>query len=435
MKDKTKYNLLFKLLMIALFLPILFSIVEKNTKRYQFTLPLKGDITITKNPFFNINSWLNGTYQDSLDNYLKNNLPIGKLFIRLHNQVDFSIFRKSNANGVIIGKDNYLFEEAYINSYMGTNFIGEKEMINKVEIIKELQDTLANYGKKLFIVIAPGKGYLYPDKIPDIYYENKKNQTNYDYMIKELSEKQISYIDFNKWFYTRKDIPREQLITQTGIHWSFYSAIEVMDSISHFIENKYHYDLAEIVIESTEKSKIARYSDNDIEMGLNLLFRIQKSAFTYYKYHIDATNKDRPKLLTLSDSFYWILYGNSIIKQIFSNQNQFWYYNSEIFSPEFEEKSINPSSLNCKTEVLKHDIIMLMTTETNIDRFPWGFTEKILKSFTDNNFEYKQKIQNTMQNIQNDKEWFALIQQKAKDNNISIDSALYLDAKYMVDTE
>jgi SGNH hydrolase-like domain, acetyltransferase AlgX len=434
MKRKRKYNTLFVLLMTVLFLPILFSIVENHTKQHQFTLPLKGDITINTNPYIKVDSWLDGSYQDSLDNYLKNNLGVGKLFIRLHNQLDFSIFRKSNAKDVVIGKDNYLFEKGYIDSYMGTNFIGEEEMTNKVKMIRELQDTLSNYGKKLFIVIAPGKGYLYPDKIPDKYYKEKQEKTNYKCFVDKITENNIDFIDFNKWFFTRKDVPRELLVPQTGIHWSFYSAIEVMDSIAHFIENKYHYDLAEIMIDSIEKSIEPMYSDDDVEKGLNLLFPIKKHAFTYYKYHIDATNKDKPKLLTLSDSFYWILYGNSIINQIFSNQNQFWYYNSEVFSPEFGgPHSINPSTLNCKEEILKHDIIMLMATETSLYKFPWGFTERALKSFKAT--DYDLRIQKMIQNIEGNKEWFNNIKQTAINENMPLDSALYFNAKYMVDTE
>jgi hypothetical protein len=47
---------------------------------------------------------------------------------------------------------------------------------------------------------------------------------------------------------------------------------------------------------------------------------------------------------------------------------------------------------------------------------------------------YNESIKEKIQSIYNNKNWLDLVKEKAKKKNISLDSMLYLDAKWMVDT-
>lgn len=375
--------ILFTLIFLLMLSPIIFSIYEIKNPHLK---ELKGTVETTKKPKLNWNSWFEESYQSQFDNYLKDNIEVRSFFVRLNNQIDFSLFNKPNANKITIGKDNFLFENFYIKSYLGENFIGSEKMEEKVSKIRELNDTLSNYNKDLLVIIAPGKAYLYPEKIPDRFFKKQEDSTNYHCFLNKLSKYNISFIDFNNFFINKTKAQNQLPVPKTGIHWSYFSAIEVMDSLTNYFEKKYKIDLPEIIIDSIYTSDKAFYTDADAEEALNLFFEIPKPIFQYHKFHIDEKDKDTLKILTNADSFYWIFYANSLIKRVFSDDTEFWYYNKSVYSPKFNDhKGRKASEIDIKESVLKHDVIILMTTEANLENFPWGFSESVLNAFKNNN--------------------------------------------------
>ena len=88
-------------------------------------------------------------------------------FIRLHNQLKYWIYNEFSANGVVIGKDRYMYEESYIKTYYGLDFKGNDTLLVMAEKLKRLQNILHKQNKLLLVVLAPGKGYFYPEYIPN----------------------------------------------------------------------------------------------------------------------------------------------------------------------------------------------------------------------------------------------------------------------------
>jgi hypothetical protein len=62
-------------------------------------------------PEFKVKEWLDFTYQPKLHRYLEQNYGFRASFIRLYNQIDFSLYKKNNASGVVYGKEGYLYED------------------------------------------------------------------------------------------------------------------------------------------------------------------------------------------------------------------------------------------------------------------------------------------------------------------------------------
>ena len=67
---------------------------------------LKGAVTQAEVPRFTGENWWNMSYQDSLESAMNDRFGFRNLFIRINNQVAFSIYRKALASGVVIGKNN-----------------------------------------------------------------------------------------------------------------------------------------------------------------------------------------------------------------------------------------------------------------------------------------------------------------------------------------
>jgi hypothetical protein len=180
---------------------------------------LKGAITQPEKKYINAKDWFSGDFQLLEEKYLNETFGFRNLFIRINNQIAFSLFNKAKANGVIIGKHNYLYEENYIKAYYGTDFIGIDSISHRIERLKFIQDTLSKLNKTIIIVFAAGKGSFYPENFPKEYLK-EKGKTNYEYHVKLAKEYGLNYIDFNSYFIENKNKSKYPLYPQYGIHWS-----------------------------------------------------------------------------------------------------------------------------------------------------------------------------------------------------------------------
>ena len=112
---------------------LLIPIIQQQTKLIRIG-ELKGAFTKFESHPLSLKTWLNGSYAKNQEKYLNQNFGFRNLFVRLYNQFQYTIFNEAKANGVIIGKDGYLYEENYILAHLGTDFIGEQKRLGKVKI-------------------------------------------------------------------------------------------------------------------------------------------------------------------------------------------------------------------------------------------------------------------------------------------------------------
>lgn len=422
--EKTVKKILFILIIVGLFLPLI---------QYQTNLVvvkgLHGSFKKNTQTDFSISDWFKNTYQNNFDSYFNQNFGFRAPFVRLHNQLDYSLFGKVHANGVIVGKEEYLYEENYIRSYLGADFIGKSLIDQKVRTIDSIRRVLKAHQTELLVILAPGKGYFYPEYIPDSL--NKPvGETNYNIYREALSKSEISFIDFNDLFLKMKDTTSIVIYPKTGIHWSQGILPYVMDSIIKKIETDLNKNLKNVEWEYPKPINKADKQDADIEKGLNLIFPLKIPAMTYPIFHFEkGKDFDKPKIISIADSFWWQIFGSGISKEVFDH-GKFWYYYKQVYPDQFK-KETKVSDINTKNELFEADLVILMATDANLYKFPYGFL-KALEDPTLENAAFEAEIQRIMKYIRTDKKWFEKIQEKAKTRGIPVDSMLYLDAKYNV---
>ncbi|MFY7669143.1 MAG: hypothetical protein ACOVQG_10385, partial [Crocinitomicaceae bacterium] len=139
---------------------------------------LKGAIVEPMKPELNWDSLQNCAFQEKFEEYYNEKFGFRPSFIRLNNQLKYWMFNKVQANGVVIGKNGYLFEYNYIKSYYGLDYIGRDGIAENVERLTYIQRKLKEMNKTLIVVLAPGKGSYFPEYFPDSC-KRKKGQTNY----------------------------------------------------------------------------------------------------------------------------------------------------------------------------------------------------------------------------------------------------------------
>ncbi len=428
-KRALKYSFLFLIvvLLVISFFQAQFNFVELS--------PLRGAITATEKKDFTIKDWLSGEYQEQEEKYINENFGFRSLFIRANNQIAYSLFKKAKANGVIIGKQNYLYERYYIKAYYGIDYIGADSIKERMRKLKFIQDTLYKLDKSIILVFAAGKGTFYPEYIPDKY-KVKRGPTNYGDHVKWAKSMGLKFIDFNKYFVEQKYISKYPLYPQYGVHWSHYGACLAADSMVKYIERIRQIDLPNFYWDKVELDD-PKGGDYDVANGMNLKFKLKSFKMGYPRIQFESKEgKDKVSVLVISDSFYSGMFEGDIITKSFSN-NQFWFYNKQAFTAG-QETEATTNQLNLKEEIAKNDVIIIMATEANLPKFGWGFIEetynlfKGIKTKKTSDIEYRSKLTNLRNYIKTDKRWMKKIEQKANLRDISVDSMITIDAAWQL---
>lgn len=425
-------KILFIVLLSAMFLPM----IQKSLKVPKFK-SLKGYFTIKEEPDFLLKTWFTGDYQIKYEEYLEQNIGFRTFFVRLNNQISYSLFTKAKAEGVIIGKDNYLYELDYIKDYIGANYKGDSTISSEMKKLSFIKNKLKEKNIDLVFVFAPGKASFFPEYIPDEYVKKQSGISNYKAYLSKCKEYGITFLDLNSLFVERKKTEKYPLYTKCGVHWSVYGSILAADTISRFIEKIRNIDLPEIIIDDIELSNIPRETDNDIADGMNLLFNFSMSQMAYPKYHINSENKTKPKVLCIADSYYWNIFGAGFASTLFQ-YGGFWYYFNEIYPP-IDDNHKLISQINVVEEIEKNEVLMILVTEGTMHKFPYGFIDKMYdtyaKSGLNSDSTVQKKIEKYKTDMLNNQEWLEKIKIKAKAEGISLDEMMYKNALWMVENE
>lgn len=339
--------------------------------------PLQGAIVAVEKPSFHYYDWKKGDYQKRYEDYLNNNFGFRSVLIRINNQMAYSFYNEAKANGVIIGKDNYLYERNYLRAYLGTDFIGDKAIGEKVRKLREIQDTLQKLNKDILMVFAPGKGSFFPEYLPDYCKGKQRPKTNYKSYVAAMQSQGVHYVDFNRWFRDMKATSKYPLYGKGGIHWSKYGEFLAADSLIGIVGKTRNVPMTKLVLDKLEVKKVNEQGDYDIGEGMNLLFRMKTYPMAYPVFHFEKPKKEvpQPKVLFVSDSYYWGMFNAGMSREIFGN-GQFWFYNQEIY-PDSYESPKTVVDVNIQEEVEKQDMIVLMCTDANLFKFAFGFIEQL----------------------------------------------------------
>lgn len=427
MNKITGHKVVAVVIMLMLFLPV----IQEVTRFFQLK-PLEGEYKNPIKPTFNWGNWLNSTYTDSMEKYVQLHFGYSSLLTRIHNQYLFSVFNSSRNSSTVIGKKNEIFDYAHIQAYLGTDFVGESIVEEKLDRLEKINQVLKLFNTEIIIVIAPSKPSFVPEYLPDKY--KKTNQrTNYDHYIDCLDKTNLGYVDFSKVFKEWKHNERFPLFPQCGVHWSEYGATLAADSMIKYIHDYFDISGPEMMIDTVITSSSLSKSDYDMGSTLNLLYPIKPYPMGYPKISVDKNVSRSQRLLTVGDSYYWIWYNIVGYDTKFFESSVFFEYFSKAHSIEWGAKSIN--SIDVLEESVNTDVIMIVCSESNLYRLGYGYIEKMYTSIPQLHRLYEYKVNDYKSKIKNDNTWYEQIKSKSAQKQISVDSMLTLDAIYLIQHE
>ena len=392
---------------------------------------LEGWVTYAPDDSISVQKWFDGTYTPNKENYIKEAFGFRNFFVRVKNQLFFSALNVPAAKGVVIGKDGMLYEEKYIESYVGADFIGKDALRTNLKKLKFVSDTLKKLNVDLIVLLAPGKATYYPEYIPDMYFKNGDTvNTNYKWAVKIAKEEGLNFIDYNALFKSLKTSTKFPLYPKGGIHWSFYGAHYAFDTLTKYIESVKHKSLKHFTYNKITWSDNLREQDGDIAGALNILFEPKHFKMPYPTIeYVDTANKYKPNVITISDSYWTNIYTSWLPKNIF-NAPEYWYFYSQNWdSPGAED----PLLYNLKEKIESNDVILVMATEPHIANLGFGFIEDAYNLYTqgeeaNKNREATLKLYRAKRLIKTDKKLMFEIGEKAKQRHITCEAMLDIQA-------
>ncbi len=378
MKESKKYKrlkqFLFGTVIALMFLPM----IQHKFRIFEET-PLKGSYQLSEKPPLNRESWFLGKYQEKQELYISEHTGFRPGWVRLYNQWNYSLFDKANAAGVIIGKDGYLYEENYIKTYYGNDFVGKKEVSEMVRKLKLVQDTLDKKGITLAVILAPGKASYLPEYIPDRYDQARK-RTNYEEYKEQFNKQEIRNIDMHQWFESMKKTTKYPLFSKTGIHWTAYGQFLAVDSMTNFVANACHCDLPRHVLDKIVPSSKPWLDDDDIGRVMNLFVELPELKLAYPEFHPSReVKKTDPKVLVIADSFYWGPF-NANVSHFLFNEGEFWYYNEQIYPATFTKETLVKNQ-NLGAKLKENKVVFILITDANLYKFGFGFVDMAAKQY------------------------------------------------------
>ena len=345
--------------------------------------PLGGYAPPTAWPTFSWSAVRDNSYQPALESYAEGTVGFRSFFIRLRNQLAYSVFNVCKANKVLVGRRGVLLDEVAIRAYLGQDFVGEKQVRLNVRRLKTLQDTLARHGVLLVFAIAPDKACFYPEYHPAAFQNQPRSTSNYVAYARQMRQRGVNLLDFGAAFQRWKDTASYPLFPRGGIHWSGYGITLAGDSLARYLAQKGHLTLPSFRRTGYVVTTEPRDTDNDIARTLNLLHEPAAFPMSYPTIAFQsAADAQKPRLLLVGDSFSWGLIGfYPYVPALFNSKSELWYYNEEVqwgLQP-YMTPGQRVSQLDRRAEILRSDVVLILFTQHNLRDFDKYFSETAFK--------------------------------------------------------
>jgi hypothetical protein len=419
-------GMVFFVIMAALALPAI-----QKTLTLVESKPLEGYFEERPRPEFSFSRLKSGDYQAALTPHLDRTIGFHNELTRVFNQCDYSLFSIPHAARIIVGKNGILQIDSHIEAYLGTDFAGGRYIDEKVSRIRYLQDYLwKNKQVRLLVILAPGKGFYYPESIPDRFVKGERGGTNTETYSVKLKEAGVNLIDFNRWLVQLKDTSRHNLYPLTGAHWSCYGAYLGADSLVRYLEKMLGRKLPHMVLDSLVMEPEARKEDDDMDRVLNLIWKHPVPVMTYPVFHhVNDSATPKPAVLFVSDSYYWYWHFNGIIANTFQ-RDDLWYYDKEVY-PDQNTKPTNTGQISLDSALNRQEVVILMQTNGGYGDPGFGFVDRAYEQY----YPGKTRIKIIEDNFRANPGWMEHMKEKAREQNLPLEAVLRNDAIYLYNNE
>ena len=347
--------------------------------------PLEGAVELAPKPQPSLHGWLSGQLQGQTEHYLNDHIGLRPFMVRVHNQVEYSLYGRIHARSVVEGSQGYLYELGYIEARNGDDFVGDSIINSTTLLIKQIQDSLQWHGVPMFFCFAPGKARLLPQYAPQNLLHTP-TRTNYEAYLSAFVQHEVQHIDLSAWFFDMQqadtcDCP---IYTKHGTHWSHNAMLMAADSLIGYAEHLLQQQLPRIKRGQMHRSRWPRRTDNDIAKAMNLLFLPPTEELCYPDITFAPTVVNRPNVLVNADSYFKEMYHLGVLDSVFGKGSEFWFYNGwNIYGnrPDRRTDLAGVEPQQYLQELLCRELIIVLVTDVKLPDIGFGFYQRSARAF------------------------------------------------------
>jgi hypothetical protein len=170
---------------------------------------------------------------------------------------------------------------------------------------------------------------------------------------------------------------------------------------------------------------------------MNLLIPARNWEMYYPNIVFSKPKGRKPNLLSIGDSFnqsFWGFY--PFFDEMFGDTTNYWYYNRIVAWPDSIEKlQINVKTMDLYSEVMNRDIVLIVTTEQNLNSFTFDFVKEFYPYVAVDHQTFLARRQDFINSINGDSAWLASVKEKAIKNNLPLETMIRMDAEWMISNE
>lgn len=366
-----------KRIIFSLFMLVFFSTIVLNIFNAK-THTLNGEFTVPAKPEYSKEKFITAAYQDEYAEYIRTNFAARSEFIRIYNQIDFLLYGKIHAPGLIMGANGELFEVGRIKPLYGEDYVSIHDIKSKLEMLDFVADTLSKLNKPLIMLLAGDKPRTMHKYLPEKYQTGWADTTNYSVYTHFLTNrKNLHYIDFAGYTYQLADTSKIPLYPKFSLHWSPYVMYLATDSLRKVVDSNVQLkQSAKPTLKGFERSGDGRYLEYELRDILNMYYSYGSTTNHYpVVEYIQPKGSNKPFVVQIGDSFGELMLDPGYFTNVFDKNSVVFRYNA-IVKSFTEDRNKNVNDIDYWDYINKADAIVIVSSELNLDNLGMGFIEK-----------------------------------------------------------
>ena len=295
--------------------------------------------------FTNDDGGVNAGFFTGFEKWFKDHFAFRNELIYADAKIQNDVFKVSNVENVISGKEGWLFYTSTLKDYLGADRLSDREIYNIAHNLSIAYDHIRDKGSDFVLTIPANKNTLYGEYMP--YYDSLKADSvqNTDVLTPVLARKGIPYADLIQGFRKEDEI----LYLKTDSHWSNKGAVLayniIMDELGLAHDD---YSGAEAVKSPDESGDLGRmmytfYGDKEdnyiYDINSNYEYLGNFKSVEDGRIETKGTGKNG-SLLMFRDSF-----GNTLVPLIANEFGECFFTRENLYLLEKHMEEKNPDTV------------------------------------------------------------------------------------------
>lgn len=170
--------------------------------------------------------------------YYNDHFPLREQAIAADSMLRFQALGASAKNRVAIGSDNWMFlreNRQRVPVSLPTAAFNKAQLNQWTSIFEQRNAAAKKYGARYFVIIAPNKASIYPDKRPGTLTDHEPD-TRLQQILRALAKADVGHIDLRPALLHAKQ-QHEAIYYRTDTHWNsigaWHAAEEILSQLNH----------------------------------------------------------------------------------------------------------------------------------------------------------------------------------------------------------